>query len=583
MVDLLIRGGRVVDGTGAPARVADVAIVGDRVVAVGKITGPARRVIDADGLLVTPGFVDIHTHYDAQVTWDPYLTPSSWHGVTTVVMGNCGVGFAPAAPDKHKWLIELMEGVEDIPGTAMHEGIQWEWESFPEYLDAIARKPHVIDFGAQVPHGPLRGYVMGERGAANEDATGADVARMAALVREGMLAGALGFSTSRTMLHKAIDGRPVPGTFANQQEMFGIGRVLGELGAGVFQTATDHLNVPAELAWFEKLAKEIGRPVIFNLSQTDAAPNLWRDVLGELERINARGAQVYGQVAGRAIGVLMSFRTTGHPFVAYPSWIQMMAQPWEVQRAKLRDPAFKAKLLGEQRVDLRQFAAMVSKAYDWDFVDFLTTSFDKMYPHSAGIEYEPRASESVAGIAAATGRRPEEIAYDALMANDGEGMLYFPLFNYADRNLDLLRELHAHPSTRMGLSDAGAHCGAVCDGGMPTFMLTHWTRDRTRGDKLPLEHIVRRQTMDTAQTYGLMDRGVLAPGYLADVNLIDYENLHFMEPKIAFDLPSDARRLVQRATGYVATVKRGEVIMRDGEPTGLLPGQLIRGGQTAPE
>ncbi|MCA9514040.1 MAG: amidohydrolase family protein [Myxococcales bacterium] len=583
MYDLLIRGGRVVDGTGAPARTADVAITGDRIAAVGRITAPARDVMNADGLLITPGFVDLHTHYDAQVTWDPYLTPSSWHGCTTVVMGNCGVGFAPAAPDKHKWLIELMEGVEDIPGTAMHEGIQWEWETFPEYLDAIARKAHVIDFGAQVPHGPLRAYVMGERGAANEDATDADVARMAALVREGMVAGALGFSTSRTMLHKAIDGRPVPGTFANQRELFGIGRVLGELGAGVFQTATDHLNVPDELKMFEQLANEIGRPVLFNLSQTDAAPGLWREVLAELERINARGGQVFGQVAGRAIGVLMSFRTTGHPFVAYPSWIQMMGQPWEVQRAKLLDPAFKAKLLSEKRVDLRQFAAMVSRAYDWDFVDFLTTSFDKMYPHGSGIEYEPRESESVAAIAAATGKRPEEVAYDALAANGGEGMLYFPLFNYADKDLELLRELHAHPSTRMGLSDAGAHCGAVCDGGMPTFMLTHWTRDRTRGDRLPLEHIVRRQTMDTARTYGLLDRGVLAPGYLADVNLIDYDNLRFMEPGIAFDLPSNARRLVQRATGYVATVKRGEVILKDGKPTGALPGQLIRGAQAAPK
>lgn len=570
MYDLVIRNGKLIDGTGAPARHADVAVSGGRIVAVGPKLGPARRELDAGGHLVTPGFVDMHTHFDAQVTWDPYLTPSTWHGVTTAIMGNCGVGFAPAAPDKHDWLISLMEGVEDIPGSAMHEGIRWGWESFPEYLDVIDRMPRAIDIGAQVPHGPLRAYVMGERGAKNDLATDDDIAKMAAIVRDGLRAGALGFSTSRTLLHKSSDGEFVPGTFASRDELFGIGKVLAEVGHGVFQCASEHTQVPKELEWMKVMAAETGRPVIFSLSQTDMMPDLWKKVLGLLEDAATSNIPLFGQVAGRAIGIVMCWRGTAHPFATYPSWQTLKDLPWEAQLQTLRDPEFRAKMLGETPIDMGFFAG------------FVTRSFDKMYLTDDTIDYEPEPSRSIAAIAQATGRRPQEIAYDALMADEGRGMLYFPLFNYANKNLDHLRVLHSHPRIRMGLSDAGAHCGAVCDGGMPTFMLTHWTRDRVRGEKLPLEYIVKRQTSETAAMYGLRDRGIVAPGYRADLNLIDYERLAFKKPEMVWDLPAQGRRLVQDAVGYLATVCAGEVIVENGTPTGAMPGKLVRGPKSVP-
>lgn len=570
MYDVVIRNGMVIDGTGAPMRQADVAIQGDRIVAVGAVSGAGQREIDAAGLLVTPGFVDVHSHYDGQVSWDPYLTPSSWHGCTTVVMGSCGVGFAPAAPDRHDWLIGLMEGVEDIPGSALAEGIDWAWESFPEYLDAIGSKPHVIDFGAQIAHGPLRAYVMGERGASNEDATAEDIAEMQRIVSEALEAGALGFSTSRTMLHKTIDGVPVPGTFAGQDELFGIGEALRQTGKGVYQMAMDHLKVPAELSWAKALADQIGRPVMFNLNQTDHAPDLWKEIVKVLDAAALEGTPLYAQVAGRAIGVLMGWHTTAHPFAGYPSFQSLLALSKAERIAKLQDPAFRAQLLGEAPVDLG------------DFGNFVTRSFHKMFPQPSGIEYEPTADDSVAAIAARTGRRPEEVAYDAMLANDGEGLLYFPLFNYADGNLDLLHTLHQHPRTIMGLSDAGAHCGAICDGGMPTFMLTHWTRDRVRGAKLPLEYVVARQTSQTARQFGLDDRGVIAPGMKADVNVIDYANLQLLTPELVYDLPAGGRRLIQKAQGYRATICSGVVIVENDRFTGALPGKLVRGAQPVP-
>lgn len=570
MYDLVIENGKLVDGTGAPARITSVAIKDGKIAAVGDGLGPARRVIDASGKLVTPGFVDMHTHFDAQVTWDPYLTPSSWHGVTTVVMGNCGVGFAPAAPDKHDWIISLMEGVEDIPGAAMHEGIQWGWETFPEYLDALEKAPRAIDFGAQVPHGPLRAYVMGERGAKNDEATPDDIEKMAAIVKDGLKAGALGFSTSRTLLHKSTDGEFVPGTFASRDELFGIAKVLKEVGHGVFQCASEHTQMPKEFQWMRVVAAEYGRPVIFTLSQTDMKPDLWKEMVAMLEEAATHDIPIFAQSAGRAIGVMMCWRGTAHPFATYPSWQAIKDLPWPEIKAKLMDPEFKAKMLAETPLDMGFFAS------------FVTRSFDKMYLMQGGIEYEPEPSQSIAALAKASGRRPQEIAYDALMEQDGEAMLYFPLFNYANKNLDHLHTLHSHPRVKMGLSDAGAHCGAVCDGGMPTFMLTHWTRDRKRGPKLPLEHIIKRQTKETAEMYGLMDRGVVAAGYKADLNIIDYENLRFETPKMVFDLPAEGRRLVQDASGYIATIVSGEIIVENGKPTGALPGKLIRGPQAAP-
>jgi len=571
MHDLVLRGGTVIDGTGAPAFTADVAIDGERIAAVGRV-GPGRRELDASGLLVTPGFVDVHTHYDAQATWDPHLTPSSWHGCTTVVMGNCGVGFAPADPGRRAWLIGLMEGVEDIPGSALTEGIRWAWETFPEYLDAIAGAARAIDVGAQVPHGALRAYVMGERGADNGPADAADIARMAALVEEGLRAGALGFSTSRTLIHKSIEGVPVPGTFASRDELFGIGRALARAGHGVFQLAADHLRVPEEVEWMRELALETGRTVMFNLSQTDEDPALWRGVLAQLEAAADAGAPLLAQVAGRAIGILMTLDGTAHPFVPYPTYQAIAHLPLAERVARLRDPELQRRLLAEGPASIGPFE------------DFIAQTYGRMFlPEPDGtIDYEPGAGQSVAAVAARTGRAPSAVALEALLRGDGEGFLYFPLFNYADGDLELLHGLHRHPRTRMGLSDAGAHCGAICDGGMPTFMLTHWTRDRSRGPRLELERVVRRQTSETAASFGLADRGVLAPGFLGDVNLIDYDRLALRAPRLVRDLPAGGRRLVQRADGYVATVKRGRVVVDAGGPTGELPGALVRGPQAAP-
>jgi N-acyl-D-amino-acid deacylase len=572
MHDLVIRGGKVIDGTGAPARTADVAIDGDRVAAVGDRCGPGLREVDAHGLLVTPGFVDIHTHYDAQATWDPFLTPSSWHGVTTVVMGSCGVGFAPVAPDRHAWLIGLMEGVEDIPGAALVEGIRWGWESFPEYLDALEGTARALDIGAQVPHGALRAYVMGERGAKNDPATPQDVERMGALVREALEAGALGFSTSRTLLHKAIDGVPVPGTFAGKDELVGIGRAMAAAGHGVFQVASDHARVPEELVWMRELAEETRRPVMFNLSQVDQAPELWRAGLGLLDAAHRDGVPLFAQVAGRAIGIIMTLDGTAHPFVPYPSYQAIARLPLAERAAKLQDPALRARLLAEEPVSIGPFE------------DFITRCFPRMFlPDAEGnVDYEPGPETSVAAVAQRTGRRPLEVALDALLSNGGRGLLYFPLFNYAKGDLALLHELHRHPATLLGLSDAGAHCGAICDGGMPTFMLSHWARDRARGPRLPLELVVRRQTRDTAAAFGLHDRGVLAPGFRADVNVIDLEHLHLRPPELVRDLPAHGRRLLQRATGYMATIVAGQAILEHDELTGVLPGRLVRGPQVAP-
>jgi N-acyl-D-amino-acid deacylase len=566
--DIVIRGGLVVDGTGAPAREGDVAIAGGRVVEVGTNLARGRREIDARGKVVTPGFVDVHTHYDAQATWDPYLTPSSQHGVTTAVMGSCGVGFAPVAPDRHEWLIGLMEGVEDIPGAALHEGMRWGFETFPEYLDVLARMPRIMDIGAQLPHGALRGYVMGERGARNEPATADDVHAMRALTLDAMRAGALGFSTSRTPLHKASDGEFVPGTFAAQDELFAIADAMRVAGHGVFQAAVEHSALPRDLEWLAALSRASGRTVSVNLSQIDQQPLLWREGLARIEHENATGAHVVAQVAGRAIGVIMGLELTAHPLLSTPTYLQLFHEPLEVRVAALRDPTVRARLLADEPLDLGAFENLV------------TRSFDKMFPCAPGghVNYEPRAQDSVAAIAARTGKSPREVALDALLADDGRGKMYFPLFNYADGNLDVLRELHMHPLTRMGLSDAGAHCGAICDGGMPTFMLTHWARDRAHG--LSLEHVVRRQTSETAALFGMHDRGALAPGLRADVNVIDLARLEVGAVEVVHDLPAGGRRLLQKARGYAFTICGGVVTVEDDTFTGALPGKLVRGPQS---
>ena len=481
------------------------------------------------------------------------------------------VGFAPVHKKDRDWVIRLMEGVEDIPGAALHEGMRWGWETFPGYLDALSTLERAIDFGTQIPHGPLRTYVMGERGVGNEAATKADCEAMGALVEEAIKAGALGVSTSRTLLHKSSDGDLVPGTFAERDELFALAHGLRRGGHGVFQMAGEHLQMGKELEWIAELALEAACPVMFNLTQTDFAPELWRDLLGGLESMAARGAKVYGQVAGRAIGLLMGWELTAHPFARHPAFLELSGRSKAERLEALATPEVRARLLNESVSGLSPFE------------QFVTRSFHKMYPVAANVDYEPEKSASLRELAKAQGRRPEELAYEALMAEGGEGLLYFPLFNYAGGDLEHLRVLHSHPLTRMGLSDGGAHCAAVCDAGMPTFMLTHWTRDRARGERLPLEHVIRRQTSETAQSFGLMDRGVLAPGYRADVNIIDYDALRLERPELVHDLPAGGPRLLQRARGYAATLVAGEVIRREDTSTGATPGRLVRGPQGAPK
>jgi N-acyl-D-aspartate/D-glutamate deacylase len=572
--DLVVRSGTVVDGTGAPSRTADVAIDDGRITAVGALAGVgAKRTIDADGALVTPGWVDIHTHYDGQATWDEVLAPSSWHGVTTIVTGNCGVGFAPARPDSHEWLIGLMEGVEDIPGTALSEGIEWEWESFPEYLDALERRRFTVDVGTQVAHGAVRAYVMGERGARNEAAGPEDIAAMRAIVKEAVAAGALGFSTSRTIAHRAIDGEPVPGTFAAEDELFGIGAALGELGTGIFELAPagvageDIVAPVKEVDWMRRLSVAIGRPVTFALLQISDAPELWRELMDESLRAADEGAQLWPQVAGRATGLLTGLHTSYCLFDAIPAYQALKARNLDDERLvqALRDPSVRDAIVSFQPD--AALAPGLEKAYGVTFV--LGTPPD----------YEPGPERSLASLAAACGRHPLEVAYDVMLEANGHGLLYFPILNYASMSLEPVREMLLHPRAAAGLGDGGAHCGVICDSPQPTFMLSHWTRDRSRGDRLPLEFVVKKQTYDTARLYGFGDRGTLEPGMVADINVIDYERLQLGIPRVVTDLPAGGRRLVQDAVGYLATVKSGETTFENGRDTGARPGALVRGAR----
>ncbi len=571
--DLVVRGGLVVDGTGAPARRADVAVDGGVVVEVGSDVGRGRQEFDADGAVVTPGFVDVHTHYDGQVTWDPALTPSCWHGVTTVVTGNCGVGFAPVAADRHEWLIGLMEGVEDIPGAALSAGIRWDWESFPEYLDALDDLPLVLDVGTQVPHGAVRAYVMGDRGAANEPATPADVAEMARIVREGLLAGALGFSTSRTIAHRAIDGEPVPGTFAAEAELFGIGEVLGELGTGVFELAPagvlgEDLAAPErEVDWMVRLSSATARPVSFALAQHNTEPTQWRHLLDLVGRANRAGADVRPQVHGRTVSLLLGLETF-HALQFTPAWggLGLGALDRRGQVERMRDP------------DVR--AAVLAGAAELDANRFVTGFMDPARTFLLGDppEYEPGPDRSVVALAAAQGRDRWDVLYDLLLGDDGRELLNAPVLNYSDGNLDAAHAMLTDPWTVFGLGDGGAHANQTCDASTPTFLLTHWVRDRD-GDRLGLEDAVRRMTSATADLYGLGDRGRLVPGLVGDLNVIDLEGLQLRRPERVQDLPGGAGRLVQRADGYVATVKSGVVTVADGEVTGEQPGVLLRGAR----
>ncbi len=564
MHDLVIRGGTLVDGTGSPAVVADVAVTGGVIVAVGENLGHASRTVDADGALVTPGFVDVHTHYDAQASWDPYLTPSSWHGVTTADMGNCGVGFAPAAPDRHEWLIELMEGVEDIPGAALTDGIDWQWETFPQYLDALDARRYAIDIAAQVPHGALRAYVMGDRGAANESATDADIAEMARLVAEGLSAGALGFTTSRTPLHRSRSGELVPGTTADAAELMGIASAMPH---GVVQFAPYHPDVPtSEWQWMRELAAATGRTVSVNLNQPDQHPEVWRDVLARLDEAIADNVPIVAQVGGRGVGLLMCLEGSYHPLMFHPVWAEIAHLTHAEQVAALREPERRHRLITEMPDDggLFERAALGAMWKIW--------AVDR-----ADIDYEPLPDDSLAARATREGRPAIELALDQLLSDDGRGFLYSTFFSYSYGDLSFIHDAQLHPGTRMGLADAGAHCRVICDGGMPTFMLTHWARDRQRGPRLPLEYVVHRQTRQTADLYGLGDRGSIVAGQRADINVIDFERLGFAPAAMAHDLPGGAPRLVQPGRGYLHTFVAGVETVTDDTFTGELPGRLVRG------
>jgi N-acyl-D-aspartate/D-glutamate deacylase len=575
MHDLVIRGGTVVDGSGARPFAANVAIDGGLITAVGQVAAPGREEIEATGKIVIPGFVDIHTHYDGQATWDDVMAPSSWHGVTTVVMGNCGVGFAPAAPDRHQWLIGLMEGVEDIPGTALAEGMTWDWESFPEYMSALEKLPRTIDVGCHVPHGAVRAYVMGDRGARNDAPTEAEIAEMSRIVEEGLRAGALGFSTSRTVIHKSIDGELVPGTTATAEELIGIGRAMARVGHGVFEMASDLNPEWNEFGWMEKLSKETGLPVTFAMLQSPLKAMHWIEQMASTRAANDNGANVVAQISLRGTGILMNWRGTVHPFRMRPSWQAIAELPWAEQYARLSDPAFKAQLLAEDNLPPQHpdIAALLT---------IVTGGWTMQFPLGEVPNYEPMPEESIAALALTEGREPQEIAYDMLMADGGNGFIYLPLLNYADGNLDFVRDLLLNrDDIVISLSDGGAHCGTICDAASPTFLLQHWVRDRARGT-IPLELAVRRQCRDTALLYGLNDRGLLRPGYLADLNVIDLDALTLEKPYLAWDLPAGGRRLLQKARGYVATVKSGQITFRDGQVQPARPGKVIRGPQAEP-
>ena len=576
MFDLLIRNGTVVDGTGAVRRRADVAIRDGVIVAVGPdLDGEAAEIIDAAGQLVTPGFVDIHTHYDGQVTWDEILEPSSLHGVTTLVMGNCGVGFAPVRPGTEEWLIQLMEGVEDIPGAALSEGIDWAWESFPQYLDALEQRRWSVDVGTQVAHGSVRAYVMGERGARNEPASPDEIDAMGALVQEAIEAGALGFSTSRTLGHRAMDGEPVPGTFAAEDELFGLGRALRAGGGGVFELAPagaaglDVIAPAKEIDWMRRLSAEVDQPVSFAMLQVPAAPELWKEQMEVSLRACDEGARLHPQVAGRPFGLLIGWQTS-HPFLRRPSYVDVAGLPIAERIEALRDPARRAAILSE--TDLESTGHL-----NEGLGQLAAGMLHNLFPLGDPPDYEPWPATAVGAVAEAAGVDPLEAAYDAFCGEDGEALLMLPLYNYVEGNHDVIREQLTHPQAVLGLGDGGAHCGLICDASLPTTMISHWTRDRSRGEQLPLEWVVKKQTHDTARLYGMSDRGTLEVGMRGDVNVIDHTRIALRTPELVHDLPAGGRRLVQRADGYTATVVAGQVTRRDGADTGARPGRLVRG------
>ncbi|MEM9465765.1 MAG: amidohydrolase family protein [Actinomycetota bacterium] len=565
MHDLVIRSGTVVDGTGAAPVTADVAIDGDRIVAVGAVEEPARRDIDADGALVTPGWVDVHTHYDGQATWDPEMRPSIDHGVTTAVMGNCGVGFAPVRPGGEAFLIELMEAIEDIPGTALHEGIDWRWETFGEYIDALAELPRTLDLGTTVPHAAVRAYVLGDR-CHDYDISAAEIAEIATLMADGVRDGALGVSTSRTVLHRSKHGFE-PGTFSLDEELMAIADEVAAVGRGLFQFVSDDTFQQDEWRWLDHLG-QVGVPVTYTMAQEPKQPDGFRDCLERNQASIDAGHLIAPQVPARPTGMLYGLQSSMHPFRAHPSFREIADRPHAEIVARMRDPEFKARLMAEEPASNNRF------------VHFMATSFHQMFPLGDPTDYEPEPSMSVAAVAQREGRTPQEVVYDWMLADDGTAMMFMPLGSYVDQDHEAIRAMIEHPASIFGLSDGGAHCGLICDASMPTYMLTHWARDRHRGPKIPVELLVHKQTQATSRVYGLHDRGVLAPGMLADVNVIDHDGLTLRKPHMIHDLPAGGRRLMQNAEGYLATVKAGEVVLEHDQVTDARPGRTLKATDT---
>ena len=564
--DLVIRGGTVVDGTGRAPIEADVGIKGNRIAAIGTIAKNGADEIDAKGKLVTPGFVDVHTHYDGQVTWSQDITPSSQNGVTTAIMGNCGVGFAPCKPSDHTRLIQLMEGVEDIPEPVLSAGIPWEWESFPDYMGWLARRHFDIDIGAQLPHAALRVYVMGERGARRDPSTEEDNRAMAQLAAEAVRSGALGFSTSRTLNHRTSTGDFTPTLKAGEDELTAIAAAMHAQGRSVLQFVLDLSTIGEDLPMMLRVADNTKCPISFSITQNDRAPQRWRQTLDEIAAATRRGLSITAQIAARPVGLLLGLELSRNPFQTHPSYKAIAHLPLAEKLARLRRPEVRAAILSET-------------ASATDDPLFFKPNYDKIYLLGNPPDYEQPKENTLGARARRIGKQPEELAYDAMLSDEGRGMLYVPFLNYADGNLDATREMLTDPNSVPGLSDGGAHCGIICDASFPTYLLTHWTRDRSRGEKLTIPFVVAAQSRKTALSVGLCDRGVIAPGFKADVNVIDYDRLHLHPPKVHYDLPVGGRRLLQQVDGYDATIVSGVVTQRAGRATGNRPGRLIRGTQ----
>lgn len=568
LYDLIIRGGEVYDGTGSDSFVADVAIKDGVIVRVGNVAGVAPEEIDATGKIVTPGFVDLHTHYDGQAIWSNRLSPSSHHGVTTVLIGNCGVGFAPCRPDDQTMLIDVMEGVEDIPEVVMAKGLAWDWETFPEYLDALDRRARDIDVAAYLPHSPLRVYAMGKRGASREEATPADIERMKEIVTEALEAGALGFATSRVFVHQTKSGVHIPSYEANQRELLGIGEAMAAVGKGLFQVVVNIGDIyDREIAFLRDFAKHTGRPVTYTLAQTNTDSTAWQRTLATLDAANEAGSTITGQVFPRPVGLVMGLDTSVHPFTYCKVYEEELKHlPLAERVKKMRDPEVRARLIHDESHDPDQPIYVMARM------------FERSYALDSAADYEPDPSKSIVALAKAAGVSPEEYAYDLLLRKDGHQLIYAAMANFADGNLEAVRQMMLNPNIVVGLGDGGAHYGVVCDASYTTFLLTHWTRDR-KGSKLNLADVVHDLTRRPAEVAGLLDRGLIREGYKADVNVIDYEKLSLPVPHMVQDLPGNGRRLTQGASGYVATVVNGEIILRNDEPTRSFPGRLIRGAQ----